>query len=61
MKTFKNTVIENNHDISNVWFVKAEEAPTEFGHWTEVDEIEIDLEGADYLYRQGGVEYFGRL
>lgn len=61
MKTFKNTVIEKNKSISTVWFVKAEKAPEEFGHWKEVDEIEIELEGADYLWRQGETEYFGRL
>lgn len=61
MKTFKNTVIENNHAGSNIWFVKADSAPEEFAHWEEVDEIEIDLKGAVFLWRQDGVECFGRL
>lgn len=61
MKTFKNMIAQKSSTVSTVQFVKAEEAPKDFGEWVEVDDVEIDFAGAIMLYRQAGVEFYGQL
>jgi hypothetical protein len=61
MKTFKNAAAKYDGESTAVVFAKAESAPAG-ANWTECDELELDL--ADHvqpLWRQAGVEYFGRL
>lgn len=61
MTTYKNTAADTNAPATVLQFAQGETKPTESGQWVEVDDLELDLSGADHLYTVAGVRYFGRL
>mgnify|MGYP001285152064 CR=1 FL=1 len=61
MTTYKNTSSDTNAPATVLQVAQGETKATEACQVVEVDDLELDLSGADHLYTVAGVRYFGRL
>ena len=61
MKTYKNTIAENNSTVTNVFFARGDK-PSDFGNWVECDETEMDFSNkTDHLFTVNGTQFFGKV
>ena len=62
MKTFKNTTAKRDSESTVILFAQAEERTTAISDlYVECSEDELEQSGADHLFTQAGVRFFGFL